>query len=50
MDTTLGETTAATADQLGAEVLVCGTGDEEVVALAEVWATEASGTSLCVTA
>jgi tRNA(Ile2) C34 agmatinyltransferase TiaS len=33
MDTTLGETAAATADQLGAEVLACRTGAGEVGAL-----------------
>jgi hypothetical protein len=50
MATTLGETTPAVTDQLGAEALACTTGDAEVVALAEVWATEAVVTLLRVTA
>jgi hypothetical protein len=50
MATTLGDTAAAVTDQLGAEALACSTGDEEVVALAEVWAAGVVVTSLRVTA
>jgi hypothetical protein len=39
MDTTLGETTPAVTDQLGADALACSTGDAEVAAIAVVWDT-----------
>jgi hypothetical protein len=49
MDTTLGETTAATADQLGAEVLACNTGAGEVGALTALCAMGECVTSFRVT-
>src|SRR5450631_2238717 len=50
MATTLGETTAAVADQLGAEALTWATGDWAVLVPELIWATGASAPSARVAA
>jgi hypothetical protein len=46
MATTLGETTPATADQLGADGLACRTGGAEADELKDVGAAEADASSV----